>query len=182
MTEHHNAIVFGNKGQNREGDGHDVWVGIPYERLNKIRLTNVKLDARSVTIEADLTQAYEPELGVKKYTRNFAFSAPDSFVVTDSIETANAQTVTAFFHSDKAITKSSDKSFIFEPGGTSLIVDVLAPADIETKIEKNTVTAPGPPGAVDKGTREERGVRLAVSTPNRVSRLELKTKLTIDRK
>ncbi len=182
LTEHHNAVVFGNQGQNREGTGHDVWDGIPYQRLTKIRLTDVKMDAKSVSITAYLAPAYEPNLGVKKFMRNFTFSAPASFVVTDQIETEREQTITAFLHADKTITKMSDKSFVFEPGGTSLIVDLLSPNGLDTKIEKNILTAPGKPGSVDKGEREERGVRLAVSTPNKVNRLELKTSLKIDRK
>lgn len=179
MTEHHNTAVFDGKGQNREGDGHDVWIGVPYERLNKIRLTNVKLDSRSVSITADLAPAYDPDRGVKKFVRTFSFSAPDSFTVADEIETDKEQTITAYLHADKTITKSSDNSFVFAPGGTNLVVDVLEPTGLETKIEKNFLTAPGPPGAVDKGSREERGVRLAVSTAKKVKTLDLRMSLKI---
>lgn len=179
LTEHHNAVVFGNKGQNREGSGHDVWDGVPYDRLTKIRLTDVKMDAKSVSITADLASAYEPDLGVKSYTRNFTFSAPGSFVITDQIETEKEQTITAFLHADKTIAKASDKSFVFEPNGTSLAVELLAPSDIETKVEKNILTAPGKPGSVDKGEREERGVRLAISTKNKTKTAKFLFKLTV---
>ncbi|MBS1797116.1 MAG: DUF4962 domain-containing protein [Acidobacteria bacterium] len=172
LTEHHNTVVFGGRGQNREGGGHDVWVGIPSERLDRIRLTSVKIDAKTVALVADLAAAYEPELGVRKFTRSFTFTAPDGFVVTDRIETDREQTITGFLHADNAIEKISDGRFVFEPGGTSLLVELKDPGEFETKIEKNIVTAPGPPGAVDKGTREERGVRLAISTARKVGQFE----------
>ena len=182
LTEHHNTVVFDGKGQNREGRGHDVWEGVPYDRLTKIRLTDVKLGAKNVSITADLAPAYQPERGVKKFIRNFSFSAPGSFTVSDSIETEKEQTITAFLHADKTITKQSANSFAFEPNGTSLIVDLLAPTDLETQIEKNILTAPGKPGQVDKGEREERGVRLAISTRKKVNRLDLKMSLKIEKR
>ena len=181
MTEHHNAVVFDGKGQNKEGSGHDVFVGVPYERMNKIRLVSVKMDEKSANIVADLAPAYEPELGVKKFTRNFVFSAPGSFTVTDSIETDKPQTITSYLHSDRKIDKASNDSFIFEPGGTQLKVDVVKPDDLDTKSEINVLTAPGKPGSVDKGEREERGVRLAISTKQKVNKLDLVVKMTVEK-
>ena len=179
MTEHHNTVVFDGKGQNREGDGHDVWVGVPYEQLNKIRLTSVRLDTKSATITADLAPAYEPDRGVKRFIRTFSFSAPGTFTVADDIETAKEQTITSYLHADKEITRSTDNSFVFAPNGTSLIVDLLAPKGLETKIEKNILTAPGKPGQVDKGEREERGVRLAISTESKVKQAKFRFRLRI---
>lgn len=181
MTEHHNAVVFDGKGQHKEGSGHDVFVGVPYERMNKIRLVSVKLADRSANIVADLAPAYEPELGVKKFTRNFAFAAPGSFTVTDSIETSRPQTITSYLHSDRKIDKVSNGSFIFEPGSTQLKVDVIKPENFDIRSEVNVLTAPGKPGSVDKGEREERGVRLAVSTKQKVSKLDLVVKMTIEK-
>lgn len=181
MTEHHNAVVFDGKGQNKEGSGHDVFVGVPYDRMNRIRLVSVKMDDKSANIVADLAAAYEPEVGVKKFTRNFVFAAPGSFTVTDSIETDKPQTITAYLHSDQKINKVSDRSFIFEPGGTQLKVDVVKPEGLDTKSEINILTAPGKPGSVDKGEREERGVRLAVSTKQKVNKLDLVVKMTVEK-
>jgi hypothetical protein len=45
-----------------------------------------------------------------------------------------------------------------------LKVTVVTPEAAAGRIEPNIVRGPGPPGAVDKGEREERGQRLAVST------------------
>ncbi len=45
-----------------------------------------------------------------------------------------------------------------------LLATIIAPDEVRATIEPNIVTAPGKPGSVDKGERQERGVRLAIST------------------
>lgn len=182
LTEHHNTLLFDGKGQNREGIGHDVWVGIPYERLNKIRLTSVKADNKKVAITADVTASYEPEVGVNKFIRKFEFTAPNSFLVTDEIETNSPKIITSFLHSDNVINQLAGNKFVFEPNGTSLLAEISAPKDFEAKIEKNILTAPGRPGSVDKGEREERGIRLAISNQKRVKKAKFKVKLSVQTK
>ena len=182
LTEHHNTIVFGGKGQNKEGGGHDVFAGIPYERLNKIRITDQAMSDLRVSIIADVTSAYEPEIGVIKFIRKFEFTAPNSFLVTDDIETNSPQIVTSYLHSDNLIDQISPKGFSLEPSGTSLLAEIIAPEMFDSKIEKNILTAPGKPGSVDKGEREERGVRLAVSTKTKVKKAAFALKLTLQNK
>ncbi len=179
LTEHHNTLTFDGKGQNREGKGHDVFVGIPYERLNQIRFLDVKTDAKKVSVIADITSAYEPEIGVKKFIRKFEFTAPNSFLVSDEVETERPQIITSYLHSDNLIEKLSDKKFVFEPTGTHLSAEIVAPKQFEAKIEKNILTAPGRPGSVDKGEREERGVRLAISTKAKVPKAKFTVKMLI---
>jgi phage-related protein len=180
LTEHHNTLVFGGKGQAKEGKGHDAFAGVPYERLNQIRIQDVKLAARRVSITADLTAAYEPEVGVKRFVRRFEFSAPGSFTVTDEVETEEPQTITAFLHADNEIRRISNNVFAFEPaGGTHLLTEILKPQKMTAKIEKNILTAPGRPGSVDKGEREERGVRLAISTAEKVRKARFAVKIKI---
>lgn len=182
LTEHHNTLVFDGRGQAKEGKGHDVFADVSYDRLNQIRLTDVKMDAKKVSIIADLTSAYEPEIGVKKFVRRFEFTAPSDFSVTDEVETTAPQIIKAFFHADNLIEKLSDKTFVFEPSGTNLSAAIVAPKTFDAIIEKNILTAPGRPGSVDKGEREERGVRLAVSTKAKTDKLKMEVRLKINRK
>jgi len=164
LTEHHNTLIFGGKGQAKEGKGHDAFAEVSYERMNKIRLTDVKMNAQKVSIIADLTAAYEPEIGVLEFTRKFEFSAPNGFVVSDSVKLEKAQIITSFLHADNKIVQNGKNLFEFEPNGTSLLAEIIAPKKIEAKIEENILTAPGKPGSVDKGEREKRGWRVAIST------------------
>lgn len=182
LTEHHNTLTFDGKGQAKEGKGHDAFANVAYERLNQIRLTDVKMDAKKVSIVADLKAAYEPEVGVKRFVRRFEFAAPNDFVVKDSVETDEPQTITAFLHSDNVIRRDSEQLFTFEPNGTSLAAEIVAPKTVRTIVEKNILTAPGRPGSVDKGEREERGVRLAISTAEKTDKLDLEVRLKIKQK
>lgn len=179
MTEHHNTVVFDGKGQAREGTGHDAFTGVPYDRMDKIRLTDVQFTAAGAVITADLAPAYEPELGVERFIRKFTFKPAGEFQIDDDIKTARPTAITSYLHSDNSIIERNG-AFEFEPGGrTSLLVEILKPEGLVTKIEKNILTAPGRPGSVDKGEREERGVRLAVSTREKVSDLRSSYRLLI---
>lgn len=179
MTEHHNTLVFDGKGQAKEGNGHDAFADVSYDRLNKIRLTNVKMSANKVSISADIAAAYEPEVGVKRFVRSFEFSAPNSFTFKDSVELERPQIITSFLHADNSIVEKSKNNFWFEPNGTYLAAEIVAPKNLNTEIEKNILTAPGRPGSVDKGEREERGVRLAISTKEKVSKANFTVKMII---
>jgi len=179
MTQSHNTIVFDGKGQNHEGEGHDVFYGIPYKRINKIRITDVTMDAKHISIMADATAAYEPEIGVKKFTRNFEFKAPGTFTVTDIVKTSSPKIITSFLHADNTINKLSANTFEFEPNKTSLLVNIIEPENFDTKITENILTAPGDPGFVDKGGDEKRGKKLGVSTKEKVSKAKFVTELII---
>ncbi len=179
LTEHHNTVVFGGKGQAKEGSGHDVWTDVPYERLDRIHLSDVKSDDKRLSLTADLTSAYEPGLGVTSFIRRFEFTAPGDWLITDEIKTAKPQIITSYLHSDTKIVKRGKSLFEFEPGGTSLIAEILSPFAYDSKIEKNILIAPGKPGSVDKGEAEERGVRLAVSTQKAVDNAKFSMRLKV---
>ena len=179
MTEHHNSLTFGGIGQHREGKGHDVFVGIPYERMNKIRFVDVQMSKTRVSVIADVAPAYEPEVGVKKFIRKFEFTAPNKFVITDDVETEMPKIITSFLHSDTLIKQLSGNKFVFEPNGTNLLTEVISPKMFDAKVGVNDVTGPGRPGSVDKGEREERGVKLGISTKEKVTKARFVKKLTI---
>lgn len=179
MTHSHNTLLFDGKGQNHEGEGHDVFYGIPYERINKIRIDKVTMDANHVYILANATAAYEPEIGVKKFIRQFEFFAPGSFTIMDNVEMNSPKIVTSYLHADHEINEISKSTFEFEPNGTSILAEIIKPKKFVTKIDENVLTAPGDPGFVDKGGLEERGKKLAISTKKKVLAAKLVTKLSI---
>jgi hypothetical protein len=179
LTEHHNTLLFGGKGQGNEGDGHDVFVGVSYERLNQIRITDFKPTDKSILVRGDATSAYEAPLGVKKFVREFYYS---NGVVTirDDVEVSSPTVVTSVIHADNVITKSSPKDFSIAAGSAKLAIEVLEPAVTRVEIGPNVVTAPGPPGAVDKGERQERGQSLRISTSQPVSTTRFTLRLKIE--
>lgn len=181
MTQSHNTLVFDGKGQNHEGEGHDVFYGIPYERINKIKLVEVVMDESQLSLLADATAAYEPEVGVRKFQRRFDFTAPNNFVITDEVETHNPALITSYLHADNTIESVGENQFVFEPTGTSLVVDIVEPTPVNTRIERNVLTAPGDPGSVDKGENEERGKKLAISTVEKVTKATFTIKLKVQK-
>ncbi|MGE0131623.1 MAG: DUF4962 domain-containing protein [Blastocatellales bacterium] len=164
LTEQHNTILLDGAGQAREGNGHDVFAGVSYDRLDQIQITEVKLEPHFAYVRGEAAAAYEDNLGVRRFTRHLLFTAPDGFAIWDEITTREPRRITALLHSDEKIEPMGKGQFILKNGQASLRVTIIEPETAVARIEANTVTAAGRPGSVDKGPRQERGLRLAVST------------------
>jgi len=169
MTEHHNTLLINGKGQAKEGDGHDAFAAVPYELLNRIHIDEVKVDKDQVIVRGDATAAYGPELGLKKFVREFIYRPADGFTVTDEVETTTPAMLTLLLHADSRIEKEAGNRFDIQAGNIKLLINptIMSSSSneqIKSAIESNTLTAPGPPGAVDKGERQERGEKLLLST------------------
>ena len=95
------------------------------------------------------------------------------------VKTNKESTVTSYLHADTNIVEKGKNLFEFQPDGTSLVAQILEPQDASVKVEKNILITPGPPGNVDKGQREERGVRLAISANTRSGSAKFVIKLKI---
>lgn len=187
MTEHHNTLLINGKGQAKEGDGHDAFAGVPYDLLNRIRISEVKVEHDQVIVRGDATAAYGPELGLKKFVREFVYRSFGGFTVSDDVETSKPSTLTFLLHADDRIEKESANRFSIKAGGVKLLADPtieqtneVASTPIRATIETNTLTAPGPPGAVDKGERQDRGQKLLLSTSVPTSRARFRLRLSIE--
>jgi len=177
LTEHHNTLLVNGKGQAKEGDGHDAFVAVPYELLNRIRISEVKVETGRVVVRGDATAAYGPELGLRKFVREFVFRPDRGFTISDEVETTKPSVLTSLLHADDRIEQESGNRFSIRAGKVKLLIDPTieqsngssasrrAQGQIHAIVETNTLTAPGPPGAVDKGERQARGQKLLLSTP-----------------
>jgi hypothetical protein len=95
--------------------------------------------------------------------------------------------LTFLLHADDRIEKESDNRFSISAGGVKLLIDSTIEAEnglsgaqqIHSAIETNTLTAPGPPGSVDKGERQERGQKLLLSTAEPVTRARFVMRLSV---
>jgi hypothetical protein len=181
LTAHHNTVLIDGRGQGLEGQGHDAFDGVSYDQLNKIRITRVDLGRQSAMVRGDASAAYQPELGVVRFEREFRFDSSNGFVISDDIQTAMPRTFTSLIHSDDRITPAGDRQFVIDASGTKLSVNVETPAQTHNAIEPNDLTAPGPPGSVDKGERQVRGERLAISTIAPAKAASFRVKLKIER-
>ena len=179
LTAHHNSVLVDGRGQAKEGKGHDAFDDVPYEQLNRIRIVEARLGARGVSIRGDATAAYDPALGLKRFERLFEFDGRGGFVVTDELQSEAPRTFTALVHADETITREGAGRFSIDASGAKLNISVESPGDARALIEENVLTAAGPPGSVDKGERQVRGQRLAVSTPEPQTSVRFRVRLRL---
>ncbi|HBB87707.1 MAG TPA: hypothetical protein DC047_08845 [Blastocatellia bacterium] len=192
MTEHHNTLLVNGKGQAKEGTGHDVFAEVSYELLNRIRISEVKVEPNQVTVRGDATAAYSLELGVKKFVREFVYKPGAGFTISDDVETEKPALLTFLLHADDRIEKEGGNRFSIKVGQVKLLIDPTIEQateqratqhfqiPIQAAIETNMLTAPGPPGAVDKGERQERGQKLLLSTSKPTTRARLIMRLRVE--
>lgn len=180
LTEHHNTLLFDGKGQAKEGRGHDAFDGVAYERLNRIWIAEVKLEKDSAWVRGEATEAYEPELGVRKFVRQFEYRLGQGFTIRDEVELTRPSVITSVLHADTSLQKETNNRFHINAGSVKLLIEALEPKDLRSAIAVNVVTAPGPPGSVDKGERQERGQKLLLSTQQPVTAAEFVLKLRVE--
>ncbi|MFN2481324.1 MAG: heparinase II/III family protein, partial [Pyrinomonadaceae bacterium] len=164
LAAHHNTVLVGGLGQAKEGGGHDAFAQVPYDLLNRIRISAVEVKGNSVLVRGDATAAYDPGLGLTRFVREFRYSPRAGFNITDDLASRKPQLFTSLLHADGNISREGERFFSFDAGGARLVVQVLAPERVSAAVEENLLTAPGRPGSVDKGERQVRGNRLALST------------------
>ena len=158
-----NTLLIDGQGQANEGGGHDAFRNYPYARLDSIRITAVTLDRDQADIEADLTGAYRPELGVTSLQRRFRYAA-GVWTTSDRLQASRPVVLTAQVHGDQAIAQLAPGRFLVTGQPAALQVTVPAPA-VQASIGPGVVVAAGPPGHVDQGPTEQRGTVLRLSLP-----------------
>jgi hypothetical protein len=156
------------RGQGKEGAGHDVFAEMPYDLMNGIRIADVKVESNQIVVRGDATAAYVPELGLKQFVREFVYKPGSGFVITDAVETVSPATFTLLLHADDKIEKPGQE-FMIVAGGAKLVIDATIEdprtlGQLQSTVEPNNLTAPGPPGAVDKGAQQVRGQKLVLTT------------------
>src|SRR5262249_3922794 len=173
-ARHHNTITVGGVGQGT-GGGHDVWRGMPYDALDGIRIASVETAPGSATIDADLAAAYPAPAGVRELRRTFAFTAPGTFQVSDTIALDSPRQIEWYLQSDTPTAKTGDSLTV----GHGLRVTMKLPLDAVVKTEKTMLTAPGRPGSITEGPSDQRGYHLRIETAPAV-RTAIVTSLVIE--
>jgi hypothetical protein len=161
-TVEHNTLLLNGKGQGHEGT-HDAWAGMPYAQLNRIHLVKVDMSREGFTFVGEGAPAYDSTLGLRRYLRTLQFHA-GRLEVSDDISASRPVSFTELVHSDTTIAQTAPDQFVITSTPATLNIKLIAPTDITTRIEPNVVMGPGRPGSVDKGTPEQRGMRLAATT------------------
>ncbi|MBP6822005.1 MAG: DUF4962 domain-containing protein [Acidobacteria bacterium] len=179
MTAHHNTLLVDGKGQANEGKGHDAFNEFPYHQLDRVRIAKVKLAKNQVYIRGEADTTYQPKLGLTRFTRHFSFRPTTGFELKDELAANQASIFTTLLHADEKLEAVGKNRFLIRTPSASLEATIIEPTDFTAQIEPNILTAPGKPGSVDKGDRQQRGERLAVSNakPSTFAQFLMKLKI-----
>ena len=157
----HNTLTFGGIGQGREGE-HDVWAGVPYAQLDRIRITDAQLAGAEKRVVADLTAAYPASLGLERVVRTFSFDGAGAFRVQDEVVAQKALPVEWRLHADVPFT-AVPTGHAIDARGVGLEV---TPAEaLSAKTGVALLQAPGRPGSIEQGPKEPRGFELVLERP-----------------
>lgn len=181
LAAHHNTLLVDRRGQAKEGKGHDAFADFPYELLDQLRISEVKVGAQQVYLRGEAATTYAPERGLTRFTRHFLFQPGVGFEIKDELAAQQPRTFTTLLHADEKIAAAGKDQFIINTPTAKLAVTVVEPQDFKAVIEPNILTAPGQPGSVDKGAQQQRGERLAVSNARPATSAQLALKLKISK-
>lgn len=163
-ASNHNTLTFGGIGQGVETQ-HDVWRQMNYRTLDGIRMRQVDLSSGRLRVIADLAAAYRESAGVRSFTRTFAWDGGSVFTVSDAVTLVSPKTAEWYLQSDTPFERAGASFQNARPGKPALRVSIASPKGIAATTEPATVQAPGPPGSIEKGTREQRGHLLRLVAP-----------------
>ncbi|MBI4476197.1 MAG: heparinase II/III family protein [Acidobacteria bacterium] len=179
QARHHNTVTVGGIGQGKEGK-HDVWSGMPSDRLATIRISSVTHQAGRLRIAADAAGAYPAESGLRRFTRSFTFAAPATFVVEDDIEVERPTLIESYLHADTPIS-SSGNDFVIQQGGVQLRGQIASQTPLRTRAGETNLTSPGKPGSIEKGETDQRGYEIVIQTASPVRKLDVTVTLRVQR-
>jgi len=174
---HHNTITVGGLGQGREQGKHDVWEGVPYERLDRVRIQQVAAEAGGLRVVAEASSAYPEEAGSTDFTRELRFMPPMTLVVTDRVRLRAPKPVTWYLHADRPFELTAG-GFRVDVDGVALLGALQVPKCAKVATGPTMVMAPGKPGSIEEGTKEERGHEVRVETCP-LAEVDLSTTLSV---
>jgi len=166
-TEWHNTLVIDGQGQiARENSPFSQWAGMPYDRLNRIRLTNTWLASAVAAGTAVLEDAYPESLELDSLRRHLILVDGRFLVVLDEVAAAKAHTFASFLHGDREPRESGRGRWISEHAGSRLCLQVLSDFKA-SKVEPTVVETqiyPGPPRPQQRGYHLELGASASRGT------------------
>ena len=163
-ARNHNTLTFGGIGQGVDTQ-HDVWRQMDYRALDGIRIREADLGGGRVRIVADLAAAYPQPAGVTSFTRTVAWDGGTTFTVSDAVTLAAPKTAEWYLQSDTPFAGGGASFHNGLPGKPALRVSIVSPPGVASTTGPATVQAPGAPGSIETGPREERGHLLRLVAP-----------------
>ncbi len=161
QARHHNTVVVGGFGQGTERE-HDAWEGMDRSALEGIRILSAESGDGYFRVVAELAAAYPKQAGLLRFRRELHFDAPGRFWLHDRIATAEERSFEWFLHADRPFTSTGPGFADDLGGGLRLEGEVKQPADARATARPTVLMAPGRPGSIEQGRKDQRGYELVV--------------------
>jgi hypothetical protein len=174
QARHHNTLLVGGFGQGLERE-HDTWEGMERKALGGIRIERATANAGYFSVTAEIAAAYPPQAGLRKFRREFSFEAERRFRVRDRLETSEERSFEWFLHADRAFATSGATFHSDLGGGVRLDGEVSLPQGARLRTGPTILTAPGQPGSIERGRKDQRGFELVIEprTPGRSAEFDV---------
>jgi hypothetical protein len=180
QARHHNTVVVGGFGQGFERE-HDTWEGMDRTALGGIRIEEAALAPSSARVVAELAAAYPPAAGLRTFRREFSFEAPGRFRVRDRLETSDDRVIEWFLHADRPI-EVEGTTYRTGLDGIALRGRVVLPVAARLRTGPTILTAPGRPGSIEQGPKDQRGFELVVEPPAAARAFDLDVAFEVSRR
>jgi len=174
QARHHNTVVVGGFGQGKERE-HDAWEGMDRRVLDAIHVESAVSGSGYFRVVAEIAAAYPKEAGLRSFRREFGFEAPGRFRIHDRLETSEERSFEWFLHADRPFA-TRGASFNSEIGsGLTLEGEAALPEGARLHARPTILTAPGQPGSIEQGRKDQRGYELVVepAAPGRAFELDV---------
>ncbi|MBI4979037.1 MAG: heparinase II/III family protein [Spirochaetes bacterium] len=125
----HNTITVDGKGQGNEGKPFGCFNDIPYERLNKTRMTNVWLGSSVAASTAVFHDGYSPDAGLKQMHRHLIMVDGRFLAILDDIRSEKAHTYDWYLHTDREVISTGNDRWKMENGNARLMIQNFAAVD-----------------------------------------------------
>ena len=180
QARHHNTVVVGGFGQGAERE-HDTWHGMDRTALDGIRVESSESGQGYFRVVAEIAAAYPKQASLRTFRRELSFQAPGRFRVHDRLETSEERSFEWFLHADRAFAVSGAGFASALGGGLKLEGEVKLPQGARLRTGPTILTAPGQPGSIEQGRKDQRGFELVLEPRARSRSVELDVSFEVKR-
>lgn len=164
-TADHNCILVDGVGQYKSGQWN-AFNSAPYDKYNKIGMTNVWLAPRVAAGTALYRDAYDDALELKESRRDLIIVDGKWLLIRDRLESAIPHVYEWRLHTDREARADGDQRWLMDNGPARLVIRSLVPIAAATVAPTVVETDWFVPG---RKRPQQRGFHLALSSPKRTN-------------
>lgn len=166
-TAWHNSILVDGVGQEKGGTAFVTFKNLPYDKLNKIRMSDVWLSPQVLAGTADFAAAYDDALGLTDMRRSLILVEGRYLVILDRMQASIAHEYEWRLHGDKLAEEVSPGRFVMTNRTGQLIIQNLQP--IASASVAPTIVETELYDFKNRSRPQQRGFHIALKSPQAAS-------------